>query len=224
MINLSANGASLFRWSKEYLVNVLTEGKNPIVTNPLLINALLKIDRSDFVPEKFKDRAYDDVEIELGYNESLSKPTTIAYMLSLLNPELGKKYLDIGSGTGYSAAVLGFIAGEAGHVYTIERVQWLWEKARENLSRYKDLKNIDVLYRDGIVGLPNHAPFDGIHIAFALNEIPDSLKQQLKVRGGRLVVPTDELSIRIIERTGIDTYEEELVEGIFLGGYKAGIA
>ena len=96
MINLSANGASLFRWSKEYLVNVLTEGKNPIVTNPLLINALLKIDRSDFVPEKFKDRAYDDVEIELGYNESLSKPTTIAYMLSLLNPELGKKYLDIG--------------------------------------------------------------------------------------------------------------------------------
>lgn len=224
MINLSATGASLFRWSKEYLVKVLTEGKNPLVTNPHLINALLKIDRSDFVPDKFKERAYDDIEIELGYNESLSKPTTIAYMISLLNPELGKKYLDIGTGTGYSAAVLGFIAGETGHVYTIERVQWLWEKARENLARYKDLTNIDVLYRDGIGGLPNNAPFDGIHIAFGLKEIPDTLKQQLKVKGGRLVVPTEENSIRIIERTGIDSYEEELVEGIFLGGYKPGIA
>lgn len=221
---LKNTGSGLFKWSKDYLVKVLSEGKNPVVTDPLLINALLRIDRKDFVPAKYAEQAYDDLELELGYNENLNKPTVIAQMLSLLNPQFGGKYMDIGTGTGYSAAIIAFIVGENGHVYTIERVQWLWENARENFKKYPSLKNIDSLYRDGLAGLPNQAPFDGIHIAFALSEVPNALKMQLKTKGGKLVCPFTDNTIRIIERTGIETFEEEIVSGFLFSGYKSGIA
>ncbi|CAG1021171.1 partial Protein-L-isoaspartate O-methyltransferase, partial [Patescibacteria group bacterium] len=94
---------AVFKWTKEYLVQVLTDGANPIVTDPLLINALNKIDRKDFLPDTLKNQAYNDVELEIGYSEVLNKPTIIAQMLALLKPKYGGRYLDIGTGTGYSA-------------------------------------------------------------------------------------------------------------------------
>jgi len=231
MIDINALNSKLvgtgmvFQWTKEYMVKVLTTGKNPIVTDPLLINALQKIDRQDFVPELLRKQAYADVELDIGYGEKLTKPTAIAQMLALLKPTYGGKYLDIGTGTGYAAIILGFVAGDQGHVYTIERVQWLWEMARDNSKKYQDVvKNVDYLYRDGIEGLLAKAPFDGIHITFALKEIPQNLLTQLKPNGGRLVVPTEDMNLKVIERKGLEEYEEEIVPGFLFDGYKEGIA
>lgn len=225
MINVSSLGSSkVFSWTKEYLVKLLTTGKNPIVTDPTMISALTNIDRANFVPSQFKNQAYSDLELDIGYGEKLTKPTVVAQMIALLKPKFGGKYLDIGTGTGYSAALLAFVAGDQGHVYTIERVQWLWEMARTNIGRYHDLRNIDFLYRDGLEGLVNQAPFDGIHIAFAVKEVPEKLKMQLKVGDGRLVCPTEDMNLRIIERTGVDQWTEEIVPGFVFGSGKEGLA
>jgi len=225
MINIAGvQGSGVFKWTKDYLVKVLSSGKNPVITDPMLINAFLRIDRKDFVPEALKNKSYDDIELDIGYSEKLNRPTVIAQMLSLVKPKLGGKYLDIGTGTGFSAAVLAFVAGEMGHVYTIERVQWLWEQAKQNFQKYKNLKNIDLLYRDGIAGLVNQAPFDGIHIAFAMEEVPEKLKSQLKVKTGRLVCPTIDNNLRIIERTSLTEYVEEIVPGFIFEKAKEGLA
>lgn len=211
-------------WTREYLINVLTSGKNPILTDPILINAFLMVDRAEFVPKNQKNLAYTDLEIEIGYGEKLNRPTIIAQMLSALKPRFGGKYMDVGTGSGYVAAILAYVAGESGHVYTIERVQWLWENARNNLQKYKNLKNIDSLYRDGLQGLPNQVPFDGIHIAFALDEIPDIVKKQLKIKKGILVMPTLDYNLKIIERVGIDEWIEETVPGFVMQTGQRGIA
>jgi len=124
MINIKTNfGSGVFTWTKEYMIQLLTTGKNPVVTNPLLINALTEIDRADFVPERLKRQAYIDVELNIGFGESLTKPTTLFLMLNKLNPDVGQKILDLGSGTGYSATILGHIASKTGSVFSLERVQ-----------------------------------------------------------------------------------------------------
>jgi len=225
MINLNAyNNGAIFQWSKDYLIKILTSGKDPIVKDSTLVTALQKIDRQDFVPELLKKQAYADVELEIGYGEKLNKPTVIAQMLALLKPKYGGKYLDIGTGTGYSAIVLGFIAGNEGHVYTIERVQWLWEQARQNAYKYQKITNVDFLYRDGQDGLIGKAPFDAIHIAFALKEIPNIIKNQLKPNNGILVCPTEDLNLRVIIRKGLDEFEEEIIPGFIFNSVKSGVA
>lgn len=211
-------------WTKEYLIKVLSEGKNPILTDPLYINAFLQVDRVDFVPMEYKHLAYVDIDIPLPYDESLTKPSTVAQMISLLKPKYGGNYLDIGTGTGYVSAILGYIAGETGKVYSIERVQWLWEMARSNLEKYNEFKNITVLYRDGLNGLSQYAPYDGIHIAFAMKEIPENIKMQLKVKNSRLIVPTLDYNLRVIERTGVDEWVEEIIPGFVFDIGKTGIS
>lgn len=225
MIDITKLGSGgVFQWSKEYLIKVLTTGRTPIVTDPLLINALQKIDRKDFLPDTLRAQAYADTELDIGYNEKLNKPTVIAQMLALLKPKYGRKYLDIGTGTGYSAAILAFVAGNDGFVYTIERVQWLWEQATQNLKKYPEIKNLDLLYRDGQEGLVAKAPYDGIHIAFAMENIPESLKMQLKTTDGRLVCPTIDMNLKIIERKGLEQFEEEIVPGFIFDKAKEGVA
>jgi len=216
--------AAIFQWTKEYLINVMSTGRSPVLTDPILINALYKIDRKDFVPSNYKTQAYADIDIDIGYDEKLSKPTAIIHMLALLKPKYGGKYLDIGTGTGYTAVVLGFVAGDQGKVYTIERIQWLWEQARMNSTKYKEVRNVDFLYRDGTEGLINQAPFDGIHIAFALAEVPEKLKMQLNQNGGRLVCPTVDGNVKVIERKGQNEFEEEIVQGFMFDKGKEGIA
>lgn len=215
---------AVFKWTKEYLIKVLTQSKKPIVSDPMIVNALNKIDRQDFLPDTLKPQAYNDVELDIGYSQVLNKPTVIAQMIALLKPKYGGRYLDIGTGTGYSAMLLAFVAGEEGHVYSIERVQWIWEQASINARKYSSINNIDFLYRDGTEGLPQKAPFDGIHIAFAMENIPDALKMQLKVNGGRLVCPTTDMNLKVIERKGIDEYEEEIVPGFIFDKAQHGLA
>ena len=220
--NLSAAG--VFRWNKDYLFKVLTTGKNPPLEDPKLIAAFRNIDREHFVPNEFKARAYEDGDIDIGYDEVLTRPTTLAKMAELIKPKFGGKYLDIGSGTGYFAAILGFVAGPQGSVYGLERVQWIWEASRNNIKRYKDINNVNLLYKDGMKGLPEQAPYDGIHVSFAMQDVSEDLKMQLSMEGGKLVVPTINNDIRFIERQGQDDYIEEIIPGHMFKEGKEGVA
>ncbi len=215
----------VFVWNKEYLVQVLTTGKNPVVTSPMLIDAINKIDRKDFVPEMLKHLAYHDTELSIGHGENLTKPTVLFKMLNLLNLSVGQKVLDIGSGTGYCATIMGYIVGKTGSVFSLDRLQWLWEQSRLNYSKYKDIApNVHFMYRDGMEGLLTQSPFDRIHVSFAVDSVPESLKKQLKVNGGILVIPTKDYNIRVIERHGIEDYMEEIVPGIYIDHGKQGLA
>jgi len=216
-------GASIFVWNRDYLFKVLTSGTNPPITNPKVALAFRQIDRKDFIPQKFKDSAYQDVEIDIGYGETLTRPTILGQVASIIEPKLGGSYLDIGTGTGFFACILGFLAGDSGKIYSIERVQWLWELAKENSTRYKDIKNIKFLYRDGMEGLPQFAPYDGIHVAFSMAEVPMSLKMQLSIEG-KLVRPTNDYNLRVIKRLENDAFEEEIIPGFVFKEGKEGVA
>ncbi len=201
-----------FSWDHDYLVKVLTTGPNRIVKDPLIANALKNIRRGDFIPEEYKDLAYNDQPIPLGYGQTTSQPTVIAQMLQLLHPAPGKKYLEIGAGSGYVTALLSFIAGNEGKVYALERNQYLIDFARNNLSKYPNLKNYELMFKDGSSGLASKAPFDYIYSAAAFVNIPEAIKNQLVV-GGKLVSPTQENDIRLIERISPTDFDERVYEG-----------
>src|SRR5687768_12755446 len=99
-------GAKLFTWDRDYLFRVLTSGKKPPISDPKLAMAFRQIDRKDFVPERQHDSAYQDVDLDIGYGEKLTRPTVLAQMASLLNLRPGGNYLDIGTGTGFFACIM----------------------------------------------------------------------------------------------------------------------
>lgn len=212
--------AKLFRWSRDYLFQVMAK---IVIDDSILLSAFKEIDRADFVPEKLRDSAYSDQEIEIAYGERLNSPIVVADMLNQIKPVPGGTYLDIGTGTGYVAAVLAYCATETGKVYSMERLQWLWESARSNVKKYK-FSNIEILYRDGKEGLPLKAPYDGIHVSFIINQdTVDKLKVQLKNSKGKLVFPDVNNNITVIERIG-DNYTQEIVRGHVFKEGKTGIS
>lgn len=216
--------SKVFSWDKDYFIQLITNGAQPIVKDPLLITAFQKVERIDFIPPQYKHMAYMDQDIDIGYGEKIARPTFIAQMISLMQPKNGGNYLDIGTGTGYPAMILGFVAATSGHVYTIERVQWFWEMARNNSLKYPKINNITFLYRDGMEGLPTKAPFDGIRVGFALSEPPINLQKQLKVNGGRLVYPTTDYFLKVVTRTAVDEFQEEMIPGYVFEKGKEGVA
>jgi len=154
------------------------------VKNSNVINAMRKVERHLFVPDNMKARAYDDGPLPIGYNQTISQPYIVAFMTEALDLEPQDKVLEIGTGSGYQAAVLAEIAKE---VYTIEIIEPL---AQEAEKRLKDLgyKNIQVKCADGYKGWPENAPFDKIIVTAAPDEIPEELIRQLKVNG-KMVIP-----------------------------------
>lgn len=214
---------NVFSWSKDYLYSYLTSGKQAVLRTPNIMAAFHEIDRKDFIPHEYKDKAYEDAEIDIGHGEVITRPSVLANQMELLSPKAGGTYLDIGTGTGYFAMLLGFIAGPKGKVISVERVQWLWEMARSNSSSYKDVNNITFLYRDGSDGLLQHSPYNGIHVSFSMKNISESLKSQLNPEGGILVVPTSNKDLRVIERNG-DEYTEEIIPGFIFQEGKSGVA
>jgi protein-L-isoaspartate(D-aspartate) O-methyltransferase len=210
----------LFRWTRDYLFQVMAK---IVIDDSILLSAFKEIDRADFVPEKLRDSAYSDQEIEIAYGERLNSPIVVADMLNQIKPVPGGTYLDIGTGTGYVAALLAYCATETGKVYSMERLQWLWEAARNSVKKYK-FSNVEILYRDGLEGLPLKAPYDGIHVSFIINqEIVDKLKVQLKNSKGKLVFPDVNNNVTVIERDG-ENYTQEIVRGHVFKEGKAGIA
>lgn len=148
------------------------------------LQAMRKVPRHLFVPVSIAGQAYNDWPLPIGYNQTISQPFIVAYMTELSRPARNKRALEIGTGSGYQAAVLAEIVDT---VYTIEIVP---ELARESAARLKVLgyDNVIVRYGDGYKGWPEHAPFDIIIVTAAADHIPQPLKDQL-AEGGRLVMP-----------------------------------
>ena len=154
------------------------------VSDPGVLAAMGKVPRHLFVPEAYRKQAYDDYPLPIGADQTISQPYVVALMTSLLGLKGGERVLEIGTGSGYQAAVLGELAAE---VYTIEILQPLAERATATLAEL-GYRNVTVKFGDGWSGWPERAPFDGILVTAAPRSVPEPLLEQLKI-GGRLVIP-----------------------------------
>ena len=171
-----------------------------------------RVPREAFLPPQLREFAYEDNPLPIAEGQTISQPYIVAFMAEALVLEGGERVLEIGTGSGYAAAVLSEIAGE---VYTVERICQLAEKAASTLA---DLgyDNVHVLHGDGTKGWPEHAPYDGIIVAAGGPKVPDALKIQLKI-GGRLVIPVgsdpkvQEL-VRITRISELDFQREDLAD------------
>jgi len=178
------------------------------VRDELVLEAMRKVPRELFLPERLREFAYEDSPLPIAGEQTISQPYIVAFMAEALTLRGGEKVLEIGAGSGYAAAVLSEIAAD---VYTVERLGQLAEQAAATLA---DLgyDNIHVLHGDGTKGWPDHAPYDAIVVAAGGPQVPESLKEQLKI-GGRLVIPVgaDQRAQELVRITRIskDQYRSE---------------
>ena len=178
------------------------------LSDQAVLDAVNAVPREEFIPTELVEFAYRDSPLPIAASQTISQPYIVALMTAALELKPSDRVLEVGTGSGYAAAVLAEIADD---VYTIERHKILADTARKRLGNL-GFKNIQVLYGDGTLGWPEHAPFDGIIVAAGGPEVPETLKQQLAI-GGRLVIPvgttlqTQKL-IRV-RRISEDKYQEE---------------
>ena len=154
------------------------------VSNAAVIEAMKKVPRHLFIPKEYEDEAYNDYPLPIGHGQTISQPYIVAYMTEVLKPGSKMKALEIGTGSGYQAAILAEIVSK---VYTIEIVPELAKEADERLKKL-GYKNIFCKYGDGYQGWPEFAPFDLIIVTAAAEKIPQPLIDQL-AENGRLVIP-----------------------------------
>ena len=172
----------------EILINDLI--RQGYLKSDVIIKAFSEIDRAEFVPEDLKDEAYSNIPLPLGYNQTISQPLTVAFMLELLDPDLGQNILDIGSGSGWTTALLSYAVGSRGKVTALETIPELCELGKRNTAKFNFIKKgIAEFYNiDGNLGYPKNAPYDRILVSAAAEKIPRDFKKQLKA-GGILVIP-----------------------------------
>lgn len=181
------------------------------VQDELVLAAMNAVPRHIFVDEALASRAYDDVSLPLGFGQTISQPYIVARMIEILRDGRSlSRILEVGTGCGYQAAVLGEVATE---VYSVERVQPLYERAAGYLKELQ-VKNVMLRYADGNLGLPEKAPFDGIIMAAAATHVPRALLEQLAI-GGRMVLPlgAQEQYLCLIERD-LKGYRETRLEAV----------
>ena len=188
-----------------------------------VLEAIATVPRHAFVDEALDTRAYEDSALPIGHQQTISKPSVVARMVELLfkpKKDLGK-VLEIGTGCGYQAAILSLVASE---VYSIERIRPLHDQARAKLRPFR-IPNLRLVYGDGIRGLPQAAPFDGIILAAAGLGIPDPLLDQLAI-GGRLVAPVakseEEQQLVVVERVSSQRYQRTVLEEVFFVPLQSG--
>ncbi len=154
------------------------------ITNTHVLRAMGKTPRHEFVPEAFRARAYEDRPLPIGHGQTISQPYIVAFMIERLEPKATDRVLEIGTGSGYQAAVLSELVAQ---VYTIEIIEPLAERAAADLKRL-GYTNVFVRAGDGYKGWPEAAPFDAVVVACAPENVPQPLVEQLK-EGGRLIIP-----------------------------------
>lgn len=160
------------------------------VRDRLVIKAMNAVPREAFVPQNMKEYAYEDSPLPIGDGQTISQPYIVAYMIAALGLTGGERVLEIGTGSGYAAAVLGEIASE---VYTVERIKALADHAKLTLEAL-GYHQVHVRCGDGTLGWPQHAPYDAIIVAAGGPKLPRSLQLQLKI-GGRMVIPVGNDSV-----------------------------
>ncbi|MFN4046031.1 MAG: protein-L-isoaspartate O-methyltransferase [Acidilobaceae archaeon] len=159
--------------------------------------AMLRVPRELFVPSNVREYAYDDRPLPIGYNQTISAPSIVAHMTELLDPQPGDKVLEIGTGSGYQAAVLAEIVAPQGHVWSIEKIPELAEFARKNLEKTGYSDRVTVIVGDGSKGYEPQAPYDKIIVTAAAPRIPEPLINQLKP-GGILVAPVGPIPLQFL--------------------------
>ena len=157
------------------------------INDERLLAAMAKVPREEFVPADQRAGAYQDGPLPIGYDQTISQPYIVAFMTEQLRPKPGDRVLEIGSGSGYQAAILAELVTE---VYTIEIVEPLAKAAEATLQRL-GYKNVHLKVGDGYKGWPEEAPFDAIIVTCAPDKVPQPLVDQLK-DGGRMVIPVGE--------------------------------
>ncbi len=179
---------------------------------PLIIEAFRKIDRKDFVLPEYKKLAYEDTALPIGFDQTISQPLTVAFMLEELQPEKGEIILDVGAGSGWQTALLAYCVGEKGKVIAIERIPGLADMAKKNIAKYNFIGKgiVEIRLADGsrrIAGME----FDKIIAAAAGEEIPEAWKEELKV-GGRIVAPVEN-EIVVIDKIKEDEFKAKKYPG-----------
>lgn len=157
------------------------------IKNESVLNAIMQVPRHQFVDEALSSRAYEDTALPIGLGQTISQPWIVARMTeALLEGEAPGKVLEVGTGSGYQAAVLSHLVKE---VYTVERIKELLKLARRRFHTLR-MHNVHTRYADGHLGWPTQAPFDGIIVTAASQHIPHELVEQLRI-GGKLVMPLE---------------------------------
>ena len=194
---------------KELIDFLKAEG---VLKSPRIIDAFEAVDRKDFVPQEMAEVAYADEPLPIGFGQTISQPSTVAFMLEHLAANEGDVVFDVGSGSGWQTALLARIVGPKGRVYTAEIVSELCEFSRENIKKYKELAELIISECGnaavGVASLPQKESLDKIIVAATLDEVSAIWRVQLKV-GGKMIYPSHE---SLFEETKISAGEFKLVK------------
>lgn len=167
-----------------------------VLKTPALIEAFSRIDRKDFVPPEYQDQAYEDYPLPIGSGQTISQPYTVAFMLELLQPQKAEKILDIGSGSGWTTALLAQVVGKDGRVIGTELQAELVRFGQDNLAKYNfPWAEIHQVQKGGL-GFSKEAPFDKILVSAAAPEVPQELLLQL-TENGVMVLPVQDAVVKI---------------------------
>jgi protein-L-isoaspartate(D-aspartate) O-methyltransferase len=193
------------------LVNNLI--KKGYLKSDIIIDAFSEIGRIEFVRPEFEKEAEADIPLPIGYGQTISQPLTVAFMFELLNPEKGQNILDIGSGSGWTTALLSYIVGSKGKIIALERIPELCEQGKRNTDKFRFVKDeITEFYcEDGSKGFEKNSPYDRILVSAMTEDIPSALKSQLKI-GGKMVIPVHN-DIWYLEKRGEDDFYKEEFPG-----------
>ena len=207
------------------LINSLI--KDGYLKTPAIIEAFKNIDRADFVLDEYKNQAYVNAPLPIGFEQTISQPLTVAFMLELLEPKPGEKILDIGSGSGWVTALLAYIVSktqttdhsqtnteksqfEAALVVGVERIPELAQMSETNVAKYNFIKRgiVKIINADGAKGYKKEAPYDKIIAgAASVGDVPIYWRRQLKI-GGRIVAPVGN-SVIVIDKISKNKYNQK---------------
>lgn len=175
---------------------------------PSIAEAFAQMPRELFLPEEERSFALSNVPLQIGHGQTNSQPSTVADMLTLLDPQPGDRVLDLGSGSGWTTALLGVLVGRHGRVSGVERHRRLIDSARTSLSQVDpnilDLGSVEIIAAtEGVLGRPGAGPFDRILVSAGAESLPDELVQQLCI-GGVMVIPVGGVMLKVVRNKPAD--------------------
>ena len=182
-----------------------------------IVSAFRSVDRADFLPEPLRSGASRDIPLPIGFSQTNSQPSTVSFMLELLQPKEGSTVLDVGSGSGWTTALLAVAVSPSGHVTAIERIPELLVMGRENVEKYGFISSgrVKMLLGDGWKGFPPDGPYDRILVSAMATRIPVHLVEQLKT-GGIMVVPVYNDICRIVKNPDSSCERENFSGFVFV--------
>jgi len=181
--------------NRDELIRQLRDERQVLKT-PALLAAFEAFDRADFVPEDYKPEAYEDYALPIGFGQTISQPTTVAFMLELLDVNKSEQVLDVGSGSGWTTALLSNLASQKGKVVGVEVIPELVEFGQKNIAKY-DIKNAEIFPAGDEMGYAKGGPYDKILVSASAEEsVPEELLIRLKP-GGTMVIPVGQSLFQI---------------------------